>query len=275
MASLDSINQCKPTHAVVYTKDVKFVKPSLVGQHVRSKRQAIEFFSESSQRRLLTLTRNEGHRIKSQFCLTYHHNSPSDGAVIKQHLNSFLTLVREAFPDIVYIWVLEFQQRGVPHFHFFSSMCPSNKKFRLFCAEHWNSITDESIEHLYFHEHPSNFVPWVMVSGKYLVKEYLAKCYQKEVPEHFHNVGRFWGNSRSMKLEKFVVVPGDCCSVESFNRACRIVSKRREKYLKKYCKKNYRSRAISYTLPHFTDIFIQLLQYFDKEENYYESLSMS
>lgn len=269
--SFDSYSQLQATHAICYTKDVKFVKPSLTPKHPRSKRQSIEFFSESSQRRLLVLSRNEGHRIKSQTCLTYHQNMPKDGKEVKKQLNTFLTLLRRDYPDIIYLWVLEFQKRGFPHFHLFTNICPSNRDFHMWCAYTWNHLLKESESHFLWQAHHTNFMPWSMVSGKYLVKEYLAKASQKIVPEEYHNVGRFWGNSRNMKLQKFLVIPGESCDPESFVKSLRIVSKYKEKQLKKYFKTNYRNRARSYSLPNLTDIFIQLIQYFDNEKQIEEN----
>jgi len=273
MATEYSKTQLKPTHALIYTQDVKIKKHSLQPNYPRSKRSNIELFSESSQRRLLFIARNSGHLIKSQICLTYHFCLPRTGKIVKKQLNSFLTLMREEYPDIVYLWVLEFQKRGVPHFHLFTSICPSNVKFRDWCATTWNRILGESQAHLLFQKHARNFIPWVMVSGKYLVKEYLAKISQKVVPEEYHEVGRFWGNSRTMKPHFTVIEPGVDCSESSFKKAVRVVTKYREKILKKWVKKNYRNKAVSYSLPNLTNLFIQSLQFFEhQEEIQYESL---
>lgn len=48
-----------------------------------------------------------------------------------------------------------------------------------------------------------------MKSGDYLVKEYIGKIEQKEVPESFRNVGRFWGASRNMTPDFSTLDPRD------------------------------------------------------------------
>jgi hypothetical protein len=162
--------------------------------------------------------------------------------------------------------VLEFQQRGVPHFHFFSSISPDNDDFREWAAVAWNKIIGDSEQNLLFQKHRRNFIEWKMDSGKYLVKEYLAKCDQKHVPEEFHNVGRFWGNSRSMKPVSQEIIPGVEYSKTIIKKAVRIVTKRREKYLKKWIKINFRQKITSYSLPSMTYNFITLLEYYKFHE---------
>lgn len=273
MVSPDSLQQLQPTHAVFYTNDVVIKKHSLTPAHKRAKRQEITLFSKASQRRLLHVARNSGHFIKSQLCLTYHFALPDDGKKVKAQLNSFLTLLREEYPNIKYLWVLEFQSRGVPHFHLFTDICPSRVSFRDWCAVTWNRILGDSEQHLAFQGHAKNFIPWSMASGRYLVKEYLAKASQKEIPQEYHSVGRFWGNSRNMIPVSQVIEPGVDCSTSAFTKAVRIVSKRREKFLKDIfrknkikAKKNYRAFSISYTLPHLTDLFIHLIHFFEQQE---------
>lgn len=256
----------QPTHAIIFSKDTQIKKPSLSPSFPRSKRKAVNLFSKASQRRLLFVARNSGFRIKSQLCLTYHCAMPDSGKKVKQQLNSFLTLTREKYPDLMYLWVLEFQKRGVPHFHFFSNRNPTDKKFREWAALTWNRILGDSPQHLLFQQHARNYIPWKMDSGKYLVKEYLAKSTQKEIPEDYHSVGRFWGNSRGMTPVGQLIIPGIDCSFKTFIKAVRITSKRREKLIKKFVKKNYRGQAVSYSLPLMTDTFILLIQYFETIE---------
>lgn len=217
------------------------------------------------------VARNSGHFIKSQLCLTYHFALPDDGSRVKAQLNVFLTRLRKYRPGVHYLWVLEFQERGFPHFHLFTDIPPEDHEFRLWAAYAWNGILGESEENLKFQIHPKNFLPWNMKSGKYLVKQYLAKVAQKQVPENYHNVGRFWGNSRNMKPVSGLVIPGEDCSYKTYKKACRIVAKRYEKRIKKYVRKNLRNKVQTISLPSLSTIFIQLIQYFNAQEgDFYE-----
>jgi hypothetical protein len=53
--------------------------------------------------------------------LTYPNSFPSDGRVCKKHLNLLLTHLRADDPGIKYVWFMEFQARGAPHFHLFTT----------------------------------------------------------------------------------------------------------------------------------------------------------
>ncbi len=257
------LESCSTLYASV---DLKVKKPSPSFDHPRGKRGVVEKFSYHSKKRLLEVCRNCGHYIKSQICLTYHFSMPENGEAVKKQLNSFLTLLRERAPGVKYVWVLEFQKRGVPHFHLFTDQEYTNKKFHLWCAFVWNRILGESKQHYAFQAHQNNFMAWQMDSGKYLAKQYLGKLDQKIVPEQYEGVGRFWGNSRNMIPLWQEIIPGKTICEWVYKVAVRIVTKRREKYLRQFnIKINYRNRQKSYTLPHCTNQFIQLLEYYQNE----------
>jgi len=107
----------RPNRVEVYKTDIKVKKPCIVKRKGGGERKNIEFFSAASRRRLLFLCRNSGYKIKSQFVLTYHNLAPLDGALVKKQLNTFLVSLRKRYRGVGYIWVLEFQKRGAPHFH--------------------------------------------------------------------------------------------------------------------------------------------------------------
>lgn len=90
-----------------------------------------------------------------------------------------------------------------------------------------------------FNEHPKNFHPWEMKNGSYLAKEYIAKSVQKEVPEAFHSVGRFWGHSFNMKPDFLTVDPLDQTEAfqDLYHQAIRIITRAYEK--KRDCFKTF------------------------------------
>jgi len=139
-----------------------------------------------------------GEHLVSQFCLTYQHTDP-DGERVKRHLNVWLTWLRRRVPGIKYLWVLEFQKRGVPHLHVFLTIpvCTTSTLHDEM-ARKWHLITcEEDAAHLKFHQNAKNWIGWDMGSGSYVCK-YLDKEKQKHVPDDFGWVGRFWGASRSL-----------------------------------------------------------------------------
>jgi hypothetical protein len=48
---------------------------------------------------------------------------------------------------------------------------------------------------------------------KHYVTKYASKTYQKQVPETFQNVGRFWGVSRSIQVMPVLLLPADSLTV--------------------------------------------------------------
>jgi len=184
---------------------VKILRP---GGHVISKRGErgiITSFSWASKHRLRFIAANASPALISHFGMTYHHRRPS-GREVKKELHNFLIQLRSRYSGIGYLWILEFQEREVVHFHLWLTV-PVGPELHRFMAELWNKIAEpRSKKHLRVHLHLKNFIVWTMRSAGYLCK-YLDKEHQKKVPEGFDGVGRFWGASRG--LVKPGVIVGD------------------------------------------------------------------
>ena len=105
----------------------------------------------------------------------------------KGHLNSFLTNLRRRYPGLRYVWVMEFQKRGVEHFHVIADHCPRSGMDLTSMWPHGRS------------------------QKKYLrrsdISQYIGKELSKQAqkfPLKFR--GRWWGNSRNLvDREKFLV----------------------------------------------------------------------
>jgi len=184
----------------IYKNDMIVHHPGLPGGMVEpplesKKRGEIKTFSKASCRRAVFVAHNST-GLTSQFLCTYH-DVPTDGIIIKKQLNKFLVYVRRTFPGVIYFWFLEFQQRGSPHFHVFLNI-PTTKQNRLKLADLWLLASNQQydIASIKFHQHKKNFFDWNL-NGHYVAK-YAAKEYQKEIPENFKNVGRFWGATRGI-----------------------------------------------------------------------------
>jgi len=170
--------------------------PDYTDRNVRGK---IDSFSAGSRRRLKFLAGNvEGDFY--QMALTYHNDFPIDGRQTKSDLKKFRARLSKTCPDLRYLWILEFQERGAPHYHFFVDTTGyDNEGLRLYIADAWTQRPGISQESVAWHHHKSNWMPWQMHDGQYLTK-YLDKQKQKLVPPEFHDVGRFWGKSRSLRV---------------------------------------------------------------------------
>jgi hypothetical protein len=263
----------------LFRRDVVLKKysdfPNFERDHTPGIRSEISEFSDASRRRLLFLCRNSGHYIKSQVLLTFHEMTPINGKAFKEYLNIFLTRLRKEFPGLHYLWCLEFHTKEgggnylKPHVHLFMDLEPSRDN-RITVAKLWNVTTKESESNYKFTSHSKNFFPWKMESGSYMAKAYIAKSIQKDVPEHYKNVGRFWGASRNMKPDfswitenlvqgKHLYAKCVRLAVKLYERRVRLAVK---KYQGRWIRPNFRKSHVSKTFPYLADIFLYLLKYY-------------
>jgi hypothetical protein len=252
-----------------------------------SVRGEISGFSVASRRRLKFVSSNAFPALISQFGMTYHKTTPS-GHTAKTHLNAFLTLLRAKFPAVRYLWILEFQKRGTAHFHLFSTLEHSVELGKEL-GTIWNRIAEPSSkQHLQFHQHENNFIPWDMGSGSYLCK-YLDKEAQKAVPVDFVGVGRFWGNSRGLVPEPSEIETSSldaAFSYECIDRKTGEVKEFRatEFFIRQLCrhhekslgrspwKSSARKRPTCYTLPNAAGVFTTLEKYISRQSRPVEDL---
>lgn len=84
------------------------------------KRGAVNTFSRASRRRLIkTFMKLESSRLHAPYfvTLTFHHWDETTRRPAHEYLNTFLTDLRRTYPDSFYLWRLELQKRGAPHYH--------------------------------------------------------------------------------------------------------------------------------------------------------------
>lgn len=176
-------------------------------QKTEPQRGKIKELSLRSRLRLAFTVSVTSVRLKSLLTLTYGHKVPTNGKDCKGHLNAILTALRRWYrksgEKISYVWFLEFQKRGAPHYHILMSERPDDK-VRKFVADTWSRLVGEGgedTEHVRW-QHMRRRT-WENVrhqegAKRYCLK-YALKPYQKEVPEAYQDVGRFWGASRDVK----------------------------------------------------------------------------
>ncbi len=149
--------------------------------------------------------------------LTYGVQFPSNGHTVKNNLNTMLTWLRRHYVGVSYLWFLEFQKRGAPHFHILLSIDAGDTYDRSKIATQWartqglmpweysrikdHRLFDVKQSVIKSHRHWSVWQNEKTKNGlsKYVVK-YTLKLEQKEIPKNFINVGRFWGCSRDVPL---------------------------------------------------------------------------
>lgn len=160
-------------------------------------RSAITRFSKSSGMRMRRYLRGCDAEYKTMVTLTYPSTFPTNGKESKEHLRRFIQELRRnearKHPDdterFSVFWFLEFQKRGAPHYHLFTTcFVPWS-----WVATTWYKIVgSENIYHLKAGTRTESLKKGRGGTISYASK-YAVKMEQKTVPEEFENVGRFWG----------------------------------------------------------------------------------
>lgn len=176
-----------------YKKDVVliFKSPKLpIHKLRRYKRSKIKRFSFLSQRRLRLFSRNTSHIWKIFITLTYPENFPQNGKLVKKHLDTFLKRLSRYSQTIKYLWVIEFQDRGAPHYHILTN----EKVDKNWLSQNWYEVVGSGdLKHFKAGTQVDKIYSENQVMA-YLTN-YLKKLKQKTVPEEYLNIGRFWSHS--------------------------------------------------------------------------------
>lgn len=196
---------------------------------VTSTKACIKEFSYKSQRNCKFMFDSASRDLSTAITLTYpiELRESLDGRLIKKHFKAFiLAYLRKFGLTGRYIWVLEFQKNRNPHFHLVTDCKADIKIQRDFVASRWFKIVDSGLEK-HFRAGTSCEVVRSQVGVASYMASYLQKAHQKEVPENFHNVGRFWGGSRNaFEVEKEVEYFDDSYGgISSARRALRLFRK--------------------------------------------------
>lgn len=177
-----------------YARDVVLRRVGLKqqGGGVRGKQEGL---TRPVLRRMSFAVHNARVDWVASVCLTYPGEWPRDGRVVKRHLNRFLIEVgRMGVGGLRYVWFMEFQARGAPHFHILFDLWVPQE----WLARRWYAIVGSGDPR---HLESGTQVQGVHSDGLrwYFTKTYLAKVdRQKVVPEGFENPGSLWGMSRGL-----------------------------------------------------------------------------
>lgn len=180
----------------------------------RGKRSKITKFSKASVNRMKLLLRNiDPALINSILTLTYPEDYPTDGRETKRHLDLMKRWLKRHGVARGF-WFYEFQKRGAPHFHAFISSFPRGGVDAI--SKAWYQIVNSGDEkHLAWHNGQLSGRKCLEVmrnplAASVYATKYASKMNQKEVPEGFENVGRFWGQWGDFRpVWKWVQASGD------------------------------------------------------------------
>lgn len=162
----------------------------------------ISSFSPGSRRRLIKkILKLESSRLTSGafVTLTYHEDWTTEREDLQQDLNAFLQALRRQYPNAVYIWRLEFQARGAPHFHLMiwrSRGCGEIPLSDLaeWVRDTWTRIAAQGTEaHRKWGTDTARISSWREAMG--YVSKYVAATGKEGEVEYS---GRRWGASQSL-----------------------------------------------------------------------------
>jgi len=160
----------------------------------RKTRTEIKSFSHGTSNRMARYLRECEADYKYMHTLTYPAVYPTDGREVKYHLRRYcqeLTRISKRLKRqrTSIFWFIEFQARGAPHFHLLTTDFYSYKR----CAQLWYQIVGTNDSR---HLKAGVRVEKIKKGKKGMItyaRKYARKQEQKEVPESYQNVGRFYG----------------------------------------------------------------------------------
>lgn len=223
-------------YGAIFHRDGRHRKRSAFGGFYRlpepwrggAARGQIKAFSHGSRRRLEFAAANVAGRFRTLLTLTYHANVENwedDGERnrriaerTKRDLNRFLTCMRKALGD--YLWVQEFQARGVVHYHVLCTGEPSAERVSVAWCRATGELDDAAALR---HAAKTEQIGHERSARGYLGR-YLGKARQKVLPPGIEGIGRWWGRSRGLKfllLEE--VLAGEAWSLRANREGIRIM----------------------------------------------------
>lgn len=165
----------------------------------------IKEFSRKSRQHLAFVAQNTESEFDRMVTLTYPNVFPDNGTECKRHLGAFIQFLRRR-KVTSYLWFMEWQRRGAPHFHVLIEGGNGIDRFNV--SESWYNIVGSDDEK---HLRAGTRIETGRSSRglhRYAVK-YAQKLQQKEVPKNFRDVGRLWGCSRNVYPKPFSTISVD------------------------------------------------------------------
>lgn len=167
----------------------------------KRERGDISGFSRKSRYRLLKklnqLNPDSSLRFLS-ITLTYPKRFPREGEIHKADLDTFLKRCKRKFGEIEYLWKLEFQKRGAPHYHL---MVVFEKEYHIQYMRNWIADSWFEVVQRFWSEkddkHHRAGTQCKRVESLKKAGVYLSKYISKEEDNVPEGQGRFWGCSRN------------------------------------------------------------------------------
>ncbi len=228
----------QPVEVYLYEHQITFYSTfplDIPEKHIHGIRDEIKTFSQASRLRLMKFLASLPYSILGVpffVTLTYHNYVPGSMHLVKRDLHDFFIDLKRHYPSVKYLWKLEFQKRGAPHFHLVLFVPEKivkklSYKFKkdlyyfwekhLNCGCYWCQQHAVKVQKIHSFKKLS-----------FYVSKYMAKVDDTMRPE---GTGRFWG--RSNDLKELAVVKASC-DLDTFyklrDRVIEIIKSRNSKF---------------------------------------------
>lgn len=165
------------------------------------KREAgdITGFSRKSRLRFLKMANRVDHENKSNpffVTLTYPERYPVEREEYKSDLDTFLKRLKRAFGNLEYLWRLEAQGRGAPHYHLliYFERDINLSLFRKWVSKNWFEVAQRNWD-IKDEKHLRAGTNCKHIKEYRQVVYYVSKYMSKEDDEKLKDQGRYWGAS--------------------------------------------------------------------------------
>ena len=151
--------------------------------------------------RFIAMTRRDA--IPVFVTLTYPAEFPLLWDVYKRHLDTFSKRFRRKFPAGSFVWRLEFQKRGAPHYHLLVWNVGYHDLLTWVHMAWFNVVDSGDINHLLAGTRVEEIRSWRGVSS------YASKYLSKVFADEHTGVGRWWGycNLAAIPMAECVTFP--------------------------------------------------------------------
>lgn len=141
--------------------------------------------------------------------LTYHYGYKKLNHSTKSNLNTFLVELRDYDPDVQFIWRIEYQKRGAPHYHLMvfpsiNKIIANRKKYFYHVNIIWHRIADPNSN-----AHESFGCKSVEIDSYRKACSYVSK-YLAKLPGKYLDIveGKHWGCSTNLPTNIFCTISG-------------------------------------------------------------------
>jgi hypothetical protein len=185
------------------------------------KRGKVKGFSKKSRRRMmLALAEIRGQGDIQFATLTYPRAFPASWSTYKGHLHALLKRITRLDPGAGYVWKLEFQKRGAPHFHLilFNFMPHKTLKMRRqWLAWTWyHVVASGDMRHL---GAGTQLDP---CRNRRHLSSYLTKYVTKDEDQNARSEnGRVWGRGGALNVEPYLELELTWQQFVELKRLCR------------------------------------------------------